>query len=210
MLRSRTLAMSQKLLLELLLHAVSSSRKRRNKETQKRVAKRKLIGQPEISHASAEQLLKSREPRTDEQFVGSIHAGHQLALLQEHSKVFFCSQCGVVNAGGSLRLLKSQCDGTGESRRKARRKLERGLMLNAQELGDARRSFLRLRWREFFQRRLLPLFGRVTRPISCRDPCWEESSGGGCTVLSFEGGRPWSCVEVSFPSNSGARCNRVN
>ena len=53
----------------------------------------------------------------------SIHAGHQLALLQEHSEVFFCSQCGAVNAGGPLGLLKSQCDGTGESRRKARRKL---------------------------------------------------------------------------------------
>ena len=53
-----------------------------------RVAKRKLMRQPEISHASAEQLLKSKEPRTDEQFVGSIHASHQLALLQQYSKVF--------------------------------------------------------------------------------------------------------------------------
>ena len=34
----------------------------------------------------------------------------------------FCSQCGEVNAGRSLRLLKSQCDGSGESRRKARRR----------------------------------------------------------------------------------------
>ena len=30
--------------------------------------------------------------------------------------VFFCKQCRAVNAGGILRLLKSQCDGTGESR----------------------------------------------------------------------------------------------
>ena len=96
-----------------------------------RVAKRKLMAQPQISHASAEQL-KSREPRTDEPFVGFIHASHQLALLQKHSKVFYCSQCGAENAGGSLRLLKSQCDGPREIRRKARRKLERGLMLNAQ------------------------------------------------------------------------------
>ena len=75
MLHSRTLAMDQKLLLELLSHAVFSSRLRRNKETQQRhakslklaerVAKRKVMGQPEISHASAEQL-RSREPRTDE------------------------------------------------------------------------------------------------------------------------------------------------
>ena len=34
------------------------------------------------------------------------------------------------SAGGSLRLLKSLCDGSGESRQKARRKLERGLMPN--------------------------------------------------------------------------------
>ena len=164
MLHSRTLAMSQKLLLGLLSHGGYSSRKRRNKETQKRqtkslklaecVTKRKLMAQPEISRASAEQV-KSREPRTVEQVVGSIHASHQRALLQEHSNVF-CSQCGAVNAGGSLRLLKSQCDGTGESRRKAWRKAERGLMLNALEPADARRSFLRFRWREFLQRRLLP------------------------------------------------------
>ena len=102
-----------------------SSRKRRNRETQKRhakslkfadrVAKRKLMAQLEISHAFAEQNLRSREPRTDERIVDAIHASHQLALLLEYSKVLFCSQCGAVNSGGSLRLLKSQCDGSGEA-----------------------------------------------------------------------------------------------
>ena len=85
-----------------------------------RVAKRTLMAQPENSHAIAEQILRSREPSTDRHFVDAIHARHQ-----EHSQVFFCRQCGAVNAGGSLRLLKSQCDGSGEARRKATRKLER-------------------------------------------------------------------------------------
>ena len=83
-----------------------------------RVAKRELMAQPENSHAFAEQMLRSREPSTDRHFVDAIHASHQLALLQELSKVFFCRQCGAVNAGGSLRLLKSQCERSGEARRK--------------------------------------------------------------------------------------------
>ena len=56
--------------------------------------------------------------------------------------VFFCKECGAVNAGGTLRLLKSQCDGTGESRQRARRKLERGLMPYEQVTADAKRAFL--------------------------------------------------------------------
>ena len=44
--------------------------------------------------------------------------------------MFFCKQCGAVNVGGTLRLLKSLCDWTGESRQNARRKRERGLMPN--------------------------------------------------------------------------------
>ena len=40
-----------------------------------------------------------------------------------------------------LRLLKSQCDGSGESRQKARRKLERGLMPNEQVMADAKHAF---------------------------------------------------------------------
>ena len=55
--------------------------------------------------------------------------------------MFFCTQCGAVNAGGALRLLKSQCDGSGESRQKARRKLERGLMPNELVMADAKRAF---------------------------------------------------------------------
>ena len=44
-------------------------------------------------------------------------------------------------AWAALRLLKSQCDGSGESRQKARRKLERGLMPNEQVMADAKRAF---------------------------------------------------------------------
>ena len=51
----------------------------------------------------------------------------------------FFSVHSVVNAGGALRLLKSQCDGSGESRQKARRKLERGLMPNEHVIADAKR-----------------------------------------------------------------------
>ena len=45
------------------------------------------------------------------------------------------------NAGGALRLLKSLCDGSGESRQKARRKLERGLMPNEHVMAEAKRAF---------------------------------------------------------------------
>ena len=113
-----------------MLPATHISRKRRNWETRRQSeackraepeAKRKLMA-PRVSHA-AEQRLRSQATRTDENFPGIIHASH-----------------GDVNAG-TLRLLKSQCDGTGESRFKARRKLERGLMANAQVTADARRAF---------------------------------------------------------------------
>ena len=40
-----------------------------------------------------------------------------------------------------MKLLKSQCDGTGGSRQKARRKLERGLMPNEHVTVDAKRAF---------------------------------------------------------------------
>ena len=74
-------------------------------------------------------------------FLVLIHVSHQLALLHGHENVFFCTQCGADNAGGSLRLLKSLCDGSGESRQKARRKLERGLMPNEHVVADAKRAF---------------------------------------------------------------------
>ena len=123
-----------------------SSSKRRNQARSlkhaDRVAKRKLMAQPEISHA-LRAVPEEQEFRTDEHFAFGIQASHQLALLQEHSNVFCCSQCGAVNARGSLRLLKSQCDGSGESRRKARRKLERGLMPGAQVPAGAATSFLK-------------------------------------------------------------------
>ena len=135
----------------LVSRAVYSSRKRRIRETQKRqakslnlaekVARRKRMALPENRHAFAKQMLRSREPSTDGHLVDAIHDSHQLALLQEHSKVFFCRPCGAVNAGGSLRLLESRCDESGVARRKARRKLERGQMPNAQVSADAGRRF---------------------------------------------------------------------
>ena len=102
---------------------------------------RKLVAQPEISHEVAEAILRSRAARTDDKFPGIIHVSHQLALLHGHENVFFCTQCGAVNAGGSLRLPKSLCDGSGESRQKARRKLERGLMPHEHIVADAKRAF---------------------------------------------------------------------
>ena len=111
---------------ELVSRATYISRKKRNLETVQRQskalkkaqrgAKRKFVAQPEISHEAAER--------------------------GRHENVFFCTQCGAVNAGGALRLLKSQCDGSGESRQKARRKLERGLLPNEHVMADAKRAFL--------------------------------------------------------------------
>ena len=123
---------------ELVSRATYISRKKRNRETcwrqskalkrVQREARRKLVAQPEISHEAAEVFLRNQAARTVEKFLGIIQVSHQLALLHGHKNVCFCTQCGAVNAGGSLRLLKSLCGGSGESGQKARRKLERGLM----------------------------------------------------------------------------------
>ena len=136
---------------ELMSRATYISRKKRNRETVQRHskalkkvqrdAKRKFVAQPEISHEAAELMLKNQATRTDEKFPGIIHVSHQIALLNGHENVFFCSQCGAVNAGGALRLLKTQCDGSGESRQKARCKHERGLMPNEHVMADAKRAF---------------------------------------------------------------------
>ena len=135
--------------IELVSRATYISRKKRNLETVQRQskalkkaqrdAKRKFVAQPEISHEAAELILRNQAARTDEKFPGTIHASHHLALLHGHENVFFCTQCGADNAGGALRLLK--CDGSGESRQKARRKLERGLMPNEHVMADAKRAF---------------------------------------------------------------------
>ena len=95
------------------------SRKKRNRETcwrqskalkrVQREAKRKLVAQPEVSHEAAEAIVRSQTARIDEKFPGIKHVSHQLALLHGHETVLFCTQCGAVNAGGSLRLLKSLC-----------------------------------------------------------------------------------------------------
>ena len=70
------------------------------------------MAQPEISHEAAEAILRSQAARTDEKIFGIIHLSHQLALLHGHENVFFCTQCGAFNAGGSLSLLKYLCDGS--------------------------------------------------------------------------------------------------
>ena len=136
---------------ELVSLATYISRKKRNLETvhrqsralkkAQRDAKRNFIAQPEISHEAAELILRNQAARTDEKNPGTIHVSHHLALLHGRENVFFCTQCGAVNAGGALRLPKSQCDGSGESRQKARRKLERGVMPNEHVMADAKRSF---------------------------------------------------------------------
>ena len=106
-----------------------------------REAKRKLVAQLEISHEAAEAILRSQAARTDEILPGIKYVSHQLALLRGHENVFFCTECGAVNAGGSLRLLKSLCDGSGESHQKARRKFERGLMPTEHVVEDAKRAY---------------------------------------------------------------------
>ena len=131
---------------ELVSRTTYINRKKRNRETcwrqskalkrGQREAKRKLVAQPEISHEAAEAIMRSQAPRTDEKFPGIVHVSHRLALLHGHENVFFCTQCGAV-----LRLLKSPCDGSGESRQKARRKLERGLMPNEHVVANAKRAF---------------------------------------------------------------------
>ena len=57
----------------------------------------------------------ARQPAMTRIFFGAMHISHQLALLQGHANVLLSKQCGAVNARGTQRLLKSQCDGTGES-----------------------------------------------------------------------------------------------
>ena len=99
------------------------------------------MAQLEISHEAAEAFLRSQAARTDEKYFGIIRVSCQLALLHGRENEFFCTHCGAVNAGGSLRLLKSLRDGSGESRQKARRKLERGSMPNAHVVADVKRTF---------------------------------------------------------------------
>ena len=133
---------------ELVSWATYISRKKRNLETVQRHSKALKKAQrdakrtqPEISHEAAELIFRNQAARTDEKSPGAIHVSNHLAMLHGHENVFFCTQCGAVNAGGALRLLKSQCDGSGESRQKARRKLERGLMPNEHVMADAKRAF---------------------------------------------------------------------
>ena len=127
---------------ELVSRTTNIRRKRRNWETRQRQskahkraereAKRKLLAQPEISHEAA--------ARTDENIPVPYTSATNSLCCMVTTMCFFCKQCGAVNAGGTLRLLKSLCDGTGESRQKARRKLERGLMPDEQVTADGKRA----------------------------------------------------------------------
>ena len=97
---------------ELVSRATYISREKRNLETVQRQskalkkaqrdAKRKFVAQPEISHEAAELILRNQAARTDGKFPGTIHVSHHLALLHGHENVFFCTQCGAVNAGGTF------------------------------------------------------------------------------------------------------------
>ena len=105
------------------------TRKKRNQETvqrhskalkkAQRDAKLKIVAQPEISHEAAELILRNQAIRTDE--ISWYHSRQPPTRLAAWSRerVFLNTQCGAVNASGALRLLKSQCDGSGESRQKA-------------------------------------------------------------------------------------------
>ena len=131
---------------ELVSRATYISRKKRNRETcwrqskalkrVQREVKRKLVAQPEISHEAAEAIPRSQAARTDEKFPGIIHVSHQLSLLHGHENVFFRTECGAVNAGGSLRLLEVSV-----LRQRAKSKLERGLMPNEHVVADAKHAF---------------------------------------------------------------------
>ena len=100
-------------------------RKRRNLETRQRQSKAykraereancKLLALPEISHEAAEQVLRSQATLSDEKFSWYQTRQSPALPLTWPRQCFFCKQCAAVNAGGTLRLLKSLCDGTGES-----------------------------------------------------------------------------------------------
>ena len=91
-----------------LYHTVNSDQSKALEKAQ-REAKSKFVAQPELSHEAAQSISRSQANRTDETFPGVIHVSHQLALLLGHENVFFCTQCGAVNAGGALGPLKFQC-----------------------------------------------------------------------------------------------------
>ena len=118
---------------------------------------------------------------------------------------FFCKQCGAVNAGGTLRLLKSLCDGTGESRQKARRKLGRGLMPDEQVYGrwEARKliaaQFVHDVAGCFDSARSVNLISHQKLSlllVSCSFfSCWLRHSGR-CLASSLRAGLAWSRTDV--------------
>ena len=79
--------------------AGSNVSSRRSSGNPKRSRKLKGMRNAEISHEAAELILRIQAARTDEKFPGTIHVSHHLALLHGHENVFFCTQCGAVNAG---------------------------------------------------------------------------------------------------------------
>ena len=84
------------------------------------------MAQPEISHQAEEGILKSQAALTDEKFPG-------ITATRPRERVFLhtmrCRQRWWIT------------EAAGESRQKARRKLERGLMPNEHVVADAKRAF---------------------------------------------------------------------
>ena len=78
----------------------------------------------QISHEAAELILRNQAGRTDEE-ISWYHTRKPPSRLAAwaRERVFLHTVHGAVNAGGALSQKKSQCDGSGESRQKARRKL---------------------------------------------------------------------------------------
>ena len=58
-----------------------------------------------IQDQTARTMEVTKGKRTNKNFARAMHASRQLALLQDRSNVFSCSQCGAVNAG-TLRAVK--------------------------------------------------------------------------------------------------------
>ena len=82
---------------ELVSRATYISRKKRNLETVQRHSKALKKAQRD-----AKRKFRNQAARTDEKIPGTIHVSHHLALLHGHENVFFCTQCGAVNAGGAF------------------------------------------------------------------------------------------------------------
>ena len=94
------------------------------------------MAQLEISHEAAELISRSQATRTVENFPGITSSLSCMVTPSVFLQTVWCRQ-----RWWDTELLKSLCDGTGESRQKARRQLERALMPNEQVTADVKRAF---------------------------------------------------------------------